>query len=94
MSLWEEHLGKVEECFKQPEALECVRKVNEIAHNNWKNYTDKNVTAPLQGHLLKYPLHVDGDGRVSSLAGFENFPDVGGKILGAYSPVILDLLTT
>nr|GMC65868.1 phospholipase D delta-like [Ipomoea batatas] len=94
MSLWEEHLGKVEECFKKPETLECVTRVNEIARDNWEKYTSESFTAPLQGHLLRYPLDVNRDGRVSSLSGFENFPDVGGKIMGAYSPVILDLLTT
>ncbi|XP_019172212.1 PREDICTED: phospholipase D delta-like [Ipomoea nil] len=94
MSLWEEHLGKVEECFKKPETLECVTRVNEIARDNWEKYTAESFAAPLQGHLLRYPLDVNRDGRVSSLSGFENFPDVGGKIMGAYSPVILDLLTT
>jgi hypothetical protein len=27
MSLWAEHTGVLEECFKQPENLECVRRV-------------------------------------------------------------------
>ncbi|CAL5324229.1 unnamed protein product [Camellia sinensis] len=93
MSLWAEHLGTIEECFKEPESLECVKRVNHVAEDNWKKYTDSNFT-PLQGHLLKYPVHVDDDGTVGSLPGHESFPDVGGKVLGAYSSAILNPLTT
>lgn len=93
MSLWAEHLGTIEECFKEPESLECVKRVNQVAEDNWKKYTDSNFT-PLQGHLLKYPVHVDDDGTVGSLPGHESFPDVGGKVLGAYSFAILNPLTT
>ncbi|KAL7255616.1 hypothetical protein ACSBR1_009701 [Camellia fascicularis] len=93
MSLWAEHLGTIEECFKEPESLECVKRVNQVAEDNWKKYTDSNFT-PLQGHLLKYPVHIDDDGTVGSLPGHESFPDVGGKVLGAYSFAILNPLTT
>ncbi|CAH9143138.1 unnamed protein product [Cuscuta epithymum] len=79
MSLWKEHLGMLEELFEEPEKLECVKRVNEIAGDNWKKYTEESFTIPLQGHLLKYPVDVDKDGKVSSLHGYEEFPDVGGK---------------
>lgn len=93
MSLWAEHLGRIEECFKEPEALTCVRKVNEVAEENWKSYTAEKFTQ-LQGHLLKYPIHVGADGKVGPLAEYENFPDVGGRILGNHAPTIPDVLTT
>ncbi|XP_057965730.1 phospholipase D delta [Malania oleifera] len=93
MSLWAEHLGLVEECLKEPESAECVKRVNEIAEENWKKYTTENFT-PLQGHLLKYPMKVDADGQISPLPGHENFPDAGGKVLGTHSPTIPDILTT
>ncbi|KAH0718339.1 hypothetical protein KY290_014931 [Solanum tuberosum] len=93
MSLWAEHLGRIEECFKEPEALTCVRRVNEVAEGNWKSYTAENFTQ-LQGHLLKYPIHVGTDGKVGPLPEFENFPDVGGRILGNHAPTIPDILTT
>nr|GMD61198.1 phospholipase D delta-like [Ipomoea batatas] len=48
MSLWEEHLGKVEGCFEEPNTLECVRRVNEIAQDNWKKFIDGSFTVPLQ----------------------------------------------
>ncbi|KAH0969216.1 hypothetical protein GBA52_028941 [Prunus armeniaca] len=62
MSLWAEHLGK-DPCFEEPESLECVRTVNGIAEENWKRFTSPDFTQ-LQGHLLKYPLQVDADGKV------------------------------
>ena len=93
MSLWAEHLASVDTLFMEPESLECVQKVNKIADDNWKKYTDENFS-PLQGHLLKYPIKVDADGTVSSLPGYENFPDIGGRVLGAHSNTLPDTLTT
>lgn len=82
MSLWAEHLGKIEECFKEPESELCVESVNKIAEENWKNFTAGEFT-PLQGHLLKYPVAVDASGKVSPIPGHEHFPDFGGKVVGA-----------
>ncbi|EPS73398.1 hypothetical protein M569_01343, partial [Genlisea aurea] len=96
MSLWAEHLGTVEneERLMEAEDLECVRYVNQVAESNWRIYTAAKYSRPLQGHILKYPITVDGDdGKVSPLVGYENFPDVGGKVLGAPSN-IPDALTT
>ncbi|KAL7163583.1 hypothetical protein ACSBR2_039654 [Camellia fascicularis] len=92
MSLWAEHLGKLNKCLKEPESLVCVDSVNEIAEDNWKKFTREEFT-PLQGHLLKYPVKIDGNGKVSALPGQENFPDVGGKVLGART-TLPDALTT
>ncbi|XP_073139972.1 phospholipase D delta-like [Henckelia pumila] len=92
MSLWAEHMGNTDDCFKNPEKLNCVAKVNSIANDNWQKFTADEFT-PLQGHILKYPLQVEADGKISPLPGYENFPDVGGKVLGA--PTSLpDALTT
>ncbi|KAK2981258.1 hypothetical protein RJ640_028623 [Escallonia rubra] len=93
MSLWAEHLGMSDKHLKEPENLECVKRVNKVAEENWNSFTAENFT-PLNGHLLKYPLDVDVDGKVGPLPGYENFPDVGGKILGAPSPTLPDILTT
>lgn len=79
MSLWAEHLGMVDDLFKEPESLDCVKGVNNIAEENWKRFTDDSF-AQVQGHLLKYPIEVDSSGKVSHLPGQETFPDVGGKI--------------
>lgn len=93
MSLWAEHLGILEECYKEAETLECVRRVNDVAENNWKRYTADDFSE-LQGHILKYPLHIGADGNVDSLPGYDNFPDLGGKIIGAHSTTLPDILTT
>ena len=93
MSLWAEHLGMVEKVYNTPEDLDCVRRVNEVADDNWQRYTCDEFKE-LQGHILKYPVAVDADGNVNPMKGHENFPDVGGRVLGAHSPTIPDILTT
>ncbi|XP_020535466.1 phospholipase D delta [Jatropha curcas] len=92
MSLWAEHLGLVDSLFEEPETLDCVKTVNKIAEDNWRRFTDEEFSL-LQGHLLQYPLEVDINGKVSALPGHENFPDVGGKVLGART-TLPDALTT
>ncbi|KAL8143229.1 hypothetical protein V2J09_016261 [Rumex salicifolius] len=92
-SLWAEHLGMLEPLFNEPESLECVRKVNNIAEENWKRFTDENFMK-LQGHLLRYPLNVDAEGNVDHYPNQDSFPDIGGRILGAPSPTLPDVLTT
>lgn len=92
MSLWAEHLGGLDHIYKEPNDLECVRSVNRIAEDNWKKFTAEEMTS-LQGHLLKYPVKVDSNGKVSPLPGCDSFPDVGGKIIGAHGS-LPDALTT
>ncbi|XP_041020111.1 phospholipase D delta [Juglans microcarpa x Juglans regia] len=93
MSLWSEHLAVKHTCFEEPESLKCVKTVSEIAEENWVRYSTAEFT-PLQGHLLQYPMHVDADGTVGPLPGHENFPDVGGRVLGSHSARVPDALTT
>lgn len=82
----------IDPCFREANESGCVKYVNDVAEENWKRFTADKFTA-LQGHILKYPVEIDADGKVNSLHGFETFPDVGGKVLGA--PTNLpDALTT
>ncbi|ONI22798.1 hypothetical protein PRUPE_2G152100 [Prunus persica] len=83
MSLWAEHTGTIEDCFTQPESLECVRRIRSMGEMNWKQFAAEEVTE-IMGHLLKYPVEVDRKGKVTSLPGSENFPDVGGNITGSF----------
>ncbi|KAJ4833057.1 hypothetical protein Tsubulata_001028 [Turnera subulata] len=93
MSLWAEHLGIVDEEFREPQSLECMKLVNEIARSNWKAFVDEKNDKKMGGHLMQYPISVDKEGKVTSLPDHETFPDVGGKVLGA--PTTLpDTLTT
>ncbi|KAG8080841.1 hypothetical protein GUJ93_ZPchr0007g6274 [Zizania palustris] len=84
MSLWAEHLGTVEECFRSPESVECIQLVNQMAGENWECYVSPEMVK-MRGHLMRYPITVDRDGRVGPLLGYECFPDVGGKVLGTHS---------
>lgn len=83
MSLWAEHLGVVDDYFTRPETLECVRRVRSMGEANWKQFASDEVTE-MRGHLLKYPVEVDRRGKVKNLPGFEEFPDVGGDIIGSF----------
>ncbi|CAL5397941.1 unnamed protein product [Camellia sinensis] len=83
MSLWAEHLAMIEDCFARPESIECVRKVRSMGEMNWIQFADDEVTE-MKGHLLKYPVEVDRKGKVKPLPGCENFPDVGGRIVGSF----------
>ncbi|XP_060195612.1 phospholipase D delta-like isoform X2 [Lycium barbarum] len=92
MSLWAEHLGLVENTFMEPQTVECVRRVNEMARYNWNAFAGDEYKK-MKGHLMQYPIQVSKNGDVTNLPGFECFPDVGGKILGV--PTNLpDALTT
>ncbi|KAK9927360.1 hypothetical protein M0R45_024545 [Rubus argutus] len=82
MSLWAEHIGLVEECFKQPESIECVQRVRSLSEQNWKQYVADEITE-MKGHLLKYPVEVGPTGEVEPLPGCVTFPDIGGKIVGS-----------
>ncbi|CAL5437253.1 unnamed protein product [Camellia sinensis] len=86
MSLWSEHIGALEECFKHPESLECIRRVRSLSELNWKQYAANEVT-DMKGHLLKYPVEVDQMGKVKPIPGCETFPDVGGNIIGSLGPI-------
>ncbi|KAF5185732.1 Phospholipase d beta [Thalictrum thalictroides] len=83
MSLWAEHTGTLEDCFTQPESLDCVRRVKSMGESNWRQFAADEVTE-MRGHLMKYPVEVDRRGKVRSLPGCETFPDVGGNIIGTF----------
>lgn len=83
----------LEGCYEEPGSLESVKRVNEVAEDNWRRYVSDEFSE-LQGHLMMYPLKVDVDGNVGSLPECESFPDLGGKIIGAHSATLPDILTT
>jgi phospholipase D1/2 len=61
-----------------------VRRVNQMADDNWASYVAPN-NVESRGHLMRYPVKVDQEGRVGPVRGQECFPDVGGKVLGTHS---------
>lgn len=84
MSLWAEHIGMLEQCFEQPESLDCARRVRYLSELNWKQFAAEEVTE-MHGHLMKYPVEVDRTGKVSPLPGCPTFPDMGGNIVGTFA---------
>ncbi|KAJ8768258.1 hypothetical protein K2173_021198 [Erythroxylum novogranatense] len=92
MSLWVEHLGRLDESFSEPESLKCMKRVNKMARQNWEAFVS-DEWKEMKGHLMQYPIEVSRSGKLGPLPGHETFPDVGGKVLGA--PTTLpDALTT
>eukprot|EP00250_Pteridium_aquilinum_P005314 c15429_g1_i1 orf=299-2836(-) len=91
-SLWAEHLSVDEDCFERPWSLDCVKKVQSLARENWRQYAAEEVT-DMRGHLLLYPVEIEPSGNVVALKDCETFPDVGGKILGSDTN-LPDSLTT
>jgi len=83
MSLWAEHMALLDDCFVEPESLECVRKVRTVAEENWEQFRSEEVSE-MRGHLMKYPVEVDRKGKVRPLPGSEEFPDVGGNVVGSF----------
>ncbi|GMN32409.1 hypothetical protein TIFTF001_003664 [Ficus carica] len=73
----------LEESFKRPESLECVRRIRSLGEQNWRQYISDEATE-MKAHLLKYPVEVDKTGKVKSIPGCDQFPDVGGNILGTF----------
>ena len=63
--------------------LKCVRQVRSMGKAKWEQFAADEVSE-MRGHLLKYPVEVDRKGKVRPLPGCENFPDVGGRIVGSF----------
>ena len=86
LSLFVEHFRLYEEVFEKPGAWECIQRVKFLAKQNWEMYIGENGSSTT-GQIITYPLKVGQDGTLSTLPGFECFPDFEptGKILGAMS---------
>ncbi|KAM7490090.1 hypothetical protein LguiA_033011 [Lonicera macranthoides] len=94
MALWAEHLYQMPEPFHFPQSLECIRLINSLADENWKNYSNNTFANDLVSHLLRYPVAVSSTGEISTLPGVEFFPDTKAKILGTKSEFLPPILTT
>jgi len=81
LSIWLSHMGRFDPLFLNPNTIECVSKVNEIASRNWQNFANFE-SLPLDSYLLKYPVIVNNvDGSLTPER--SNFPDTFGPILGS-----------
>lgn len=93
MSLWYEHLGRLENCFLEPWSLDCIRQINRITDELWNQFVADEASADLPGHLLTYPIAVSSDGTVSELPGRSDFPDTKAPILGTKSDLLPPIIT-
>ncbi|XP_058074449.1 phospholipase D alpha 1 isoform X1 [Magnolia sinica] len=94
MALWYEHLGMLDDTFIQPQSMECIQKVNNIAEKYWDLYTSKTLDNDLPGHLLSYPVGVTSSGDVTELPGTKFFPDTKARVLGTKAKYLPPILTT
>jgi len=79
--VWKEHCRHVLPEHSYPSSVACARAMYSLGQKSWSDYVAPDVR-PLASHLLAYPIDVGSSGSVTSLPGQEEFPDVGGKILG------------
>ncbi|KAI4316323.1 hypothetical protein L6164_024313 [Bauhinia variegata] len=96
-ALWYEHFGDPvnNAVLQYPESEECIKLVNLLAQNNWEIYSNETFDEGRSvHHLLRYPVEVNDDGTISTLQGFECFPDTKAPILGSKSDYLPSVLTT
>lgn len=92
LQCWSHLTGTMEEIFRDPSCLACVRRVNELAQNNWNLFTQKEP-GDMTSSILPYPITINQNGRLRGATKSGKFPDTKGKILGKLS-IIPNLLTT
>ncbi|KAL8214590.1 hypothetical protein R6Q57_004039 [Mikania cordata] len=94
IALWLEHLNYIEDSFRHPESLECIRKVNAKADENWNMYSSPTLSQDLHSHLLRYPVAISDRGDLTALPEFNFFPDTKAHVLGTRSVHLPPILTT
>ncbi|XP_050363852.1 phospholipase D alpha 1-like [Argentina anserina] len=94
VSLWFEHLKVLDNSFLNPESVECIRIVNQLAETNWDLFSSDTFHGDLPGHLLRYPVEVTRTGALTNLPGLEHFPDTKAPVFGTKSEYLLPILTT
>ena len=91
MHCWGLTIGHVEDVFRTPSDLTCVRRVNEIAAKNWDLYMGSEC-CDMNSYLMPYPIHITDDGDVVTRPDLEQgfFPDTKAKVKGTNSSYIPD----
>jgi phospholipase D1/2 len=89
---WMHTTGMMEDVFRRPASLDCVRRINDIAEDNWKRYVQDEV-CEMHSYLVPYPIKIATDGTISARTKDGCFPDTKAKILGRRT-FLPKLLTT
>lgn len=85
-------LGVMEDVFRDPASLACVRRVNEIAEKNWSLYTQPEV-CEMTSYLVPFPVMILPGGKLRPRTSDGHFPDTSSNILGT-KPILPQYLTT
>ncbi|KAB2629307.1 phospholipase D alpha 1-like [Pyrus ussuriensis x Pyrus communis] len=88
-----DHLKVDDNSFWHLESLECIRRVNQIAEKNWEFYSSDTCYQDLPGHLLHYPIKVSKNRALTTLPGFEYFPNTKARVFSTKSKYIHPILT-
>lgn len=91
---WATITGKMDDVFRRPSSIECVRAVNDIANKNWKQYMAKETT-DMTSHLLPFPLEWDGT-EIRPRTGLVHgdLPDTKASAMGKKSALFPELMLT
>lgn len=87
MALWLEHLGgKYDPLYDQPHSLECIKRVNDLAEQNWMQFSGEE-DVDMTGHLITFPIIVDRNGDVKPRTDGGQFDDIKNSVLGKSRPI-------
>jgi phospholipase D1/2 len=79
--------NRMEDVFRDPSTVECMRRMNDIAKENWDMYCQDDI-CEMKSYLVPYPIQVSQEnGSVSASTQHGYFPDTAANILG--SPGVL-----
>merc|ERR1712194_252314 len=94
LHIWASITGQMDEIFRNPNSLQCVNTVNEIANKNWQAYMAAETTN-MDSHLLPFPLEFER-GKLRPRQGLVNgcFPDTNASVLGKKSTIFPELMLT
>lgn len=82
MALWLEHLsGKWDPVYDQPHSLECIRRVNQLAEQNWLQFNGEE-DVDMSGHLIMFPVVVSKEGNMIPRMKDGAFSDIDNNVQG------------
>lgn len=75
--------NKMEDVFRDPSSIQCMRRMNAIAAENWKLYSQEDV-CEMNSYLVPYPIKVsEQDGSVAPIEESGFFPGTVANVLGS-----------
>lgn len=78
---WAHLTGKMEDVFRKPSSLECVRRVNSIAKKNWSMYVQEEP-CEMKSYLVPFPVKILPNGDLEPMTENGKFPDTNSNIMG------------